>query len=245
MFLLVLSLLTLAAGPALLTVIHPESRGRAALDAFVVVGIAGLVLLHVVPEAVEIAGWPAATATALGVAFPLLLHRIYPNGFRAADTGAAVGGLVALLTHSMLDGVSLATSGPRPALALAVVLHRLPLGLAVWWLGQTVIGRRAALAILFTEGAGTLLGYGLGDVLEAVLNAKALPVFQAFMAGTVLHVVVGHGPHTEGTEDGADPTHAGHGGHGGVRGFRPGRRGAGVLGALLAVAFLLALHLAE
>lgn len=34
----------------------------------------------------------------------------------------------------------------------------------------------------------------LGDAALALLNVRVLPVFQALMAGTVLHVVWGHGP---------------------------------------------------
>lgn len=248
MLLLALSLATLAAGPVLLTFLHPQSRGRTALDAFVVVAIAGLLLLHVVPEAVETAGWPAATALALGLAFPLLLHRLYPSGLRGADASAALLGLAALLTHAMLDGVSLSTADRVPALAMAVVVHRLPLGVAVWWLGVTTIGRRAAVAILLTEALGTGLGFAVGEAAESLLTHRALPIFQAFMAGTVLHVVVGHAPTGGGTVEmgsGASGAHGAHGGHGGARIFAGERRVAAGLGALLAVAFLLALHAAE
>jgi hypothetical protein len=239
MLMLCLSLAALASGPALIAVMHPAGRGRAALDAFVLVGVAGLLLLHVLPDAVEAVGWPAGAAAVVGAALPGLLHRFFPHGNAQANRGAAIIGLLALLSHAMLDGVALGTSEPAAPLAVAVLLHRVPLSLSVWWLGQTVIGRRAAITILATEALGTILGVSLGDAALALLNVRVLPVFQALMAGTVLHVVWGHGPHVHGAEEACDDPHAAHA-HDDTP---PWRRHlwAAVLGAGLALAAILGL----
>lgn len=210
MLMLLLSLAALAAGPVLVALLHPAGRGRAALDAFVLVGVAGLILLHVLPAALSVAGWPAGTAAAAGAALPGLLHRFFPQGTRRTNTGVAVVGLIALLTHAALDGVALGTSAPNAPLALAVLLHRVPLSLSVWWLGLTVIGRRTAVTILATEGLGTLVGFAAGEAALQLLAGPALSVLQAMMAGTVLHVVWGHGPHVHVPDATCDDPHAVH-----------------------------------
>jgi hypothetical protein len=187
MALLALSLLALALGPLLVRVIRPHGPTARGFDAFVAVTIAGLVLLHVVPEAVRLAGWPAATCVAAGVAAPLFVHRLAPSLERLSPLMAVLG-LVALATHGMLDGFALRTAELEPQLAAAVVLHRIPLGLGMWWLGETHIGRRAAVLVLATEAVAQLMA------------GPALHCLQAFMAGMVLHVVAGHDPggHTHG-----------------------------------------------
>jgi hypothetical protein len=241
MFLLVLSLAALAAGPVTIALLHPASRGRAALDVFVLVGICGLVLLHVIPDAVEAVGWPAAVGAGIGLALPALLHRILPHGLGRAGTGVAALGLLALGAHAMLDGVALGTSETQLALAAAVVLHRLPLGLSIWWLGQTLIGRRAALVILGIEAGGTVAGFFLGGAAMDLLSVRALPVLQALLAGAVLHVVFGHGPHAQPAEECRD-TPDGH-----VHGLPSWRlhRAAAFFGGTLALAALLGLSTLE
>jgi hypothetical protein len=241
MSLLLLSLAGLAAGPVMLTLLHPASRGRAALDVFVLVGICGLVLLHVVPDAIEAAGWPAGAAAVLGLALPHVVHRILPHGLGRAGAGVALLGLLALGTHAMLDGVALGAAENQLALAAAVVLHRLPLGLSVWWLGQTLIGRRAALAILAIEAGGTIAGFLLGGAAADLLSVRALPILQALLAGSVLHVLFGHGPHAQPAEQCRD-TPDGH-----VHGQPSWRlhRAAAVFGGTLALAALVGLSQLE
>lgn len=241
MSLLVLSLAALVAGPVIIALLHPASRGRAALDVFVLVGIGGLVLLHVVPDAIEAAGWPAGLGAAVGLATPALLHRVMPHGLGRASTGLAALGLVALGAHAMLDGVALGTAETQLALAVAVLLHRVPLGLSIWWLGQTLIGVRAALIMLGIEAGGTIAGFFLGEAATALLSVRALPVLQAALAGAVLHVVFGHGPHAQPAEPCRD-TPDGH-----VHGQPSWRlhRGAAFFGGTLALAALVGLSTLE
>ena len=55
--LLLASLLALAIGPILHQLARVKGTMLAALDGFVYVAIGGVVLLHIVPESYELAGW--------------------------------------------------------------------------------------------------------------------------------------------------------------------------------------------
>ncbi|MEM7482406.1 MAG: hypothetical protein AAF481_14620 [Acidobacteriota bacterium] len=77
-------------------------------------------------------------------------------------------------------------------LALAVLLHRLPMALAIWWLVVPALGRRLAILILLTLGAGTLLGYGAAGRFLVDLSSPASAVFEATVGGMLLHVLFGH-----------------------------------------------------
>jgi len=178
--LLALSLFALALGPLMVRFVLSQDRTTSLIDAFSGTTIAGLVLLHVVPDAVK--------------AVPLFAQRLYPTVERFPPVVAALG-LVALAGHGVLDGVALSTATLEPQLAAAVVLHRLPMGLGMWVFGVSVTGRRAATLMLLTEAGATVLGFAAGDSVSTLLAGPALNYLQAFMAGMVLHVVAGRGSH--------------------------------------------------
>lgn len=163
---------------------RPFARGtiaRAGLDAFVVFGVASLVFFHVLPELFEQLG---IVSVALVVA-----------GFVAArvlDTGAeegpapvvAFGAFGALALHTALDGAALA--GGHDSLGVAIVLHRIPVGLLAWTLVSARFGRVAAVLALMALGGTTLLGY----VFAEAVHAPVLAAIQASVAGALLHVLV-------------------------------------------------------
>jgi zinc transporter ZupT len=75
-------------------------------------------------------------------------------------------------------------------MGLAVILHRLPVGLALWYLVAPHFGVRAALAVLLLMCVATALGFNLGPAWTAALDGAPLAWFQAFVAGSILHVIV-------------------------------------------------------
>ncbi len=83
------------------------------------------------------------------------------------------------------DG-ALATGGD---LALAVILHRIPVSLAIWMLTVPLFGRRAAIGVLLAVGASTVAGFELGGRLFGVTDSATFAVFSAFVAGSLVHVI--------------------------------------------------------
>jgi zinc transporter ZupT len=197
---LLATLLALAAGPVLYAAARRNARALAFLDGFVLVSIAGLVLLEVVPDTFVHGGtWSLAFLLA-GVFGPTLLESRFRRLERQAHIGALALAVLGLVVHALADGVVLAPAGGDWALPLAVVLHSIPVGMAAWWLLAPSFGAGPPLFALLAMGGGTIAGYHYGTALSELLSAQAWAWFQSLVAGSILHVVFGR-PHLHGAED--------------------------------------------
>ncbi len=192
--LLLTSLAALIVGPLLYRVADRARSGLTALDGFVMVAISGLVLVHIIPHSISSAGTIAVVLALIGFLGPGLLERAMHKVARETHLITLVLALFGLLVHALIDGAALGTSGGDhdhgSVLAVAVALHRLPVAITIWWLLRPSWGRSAAIATLIGLGAATVAGYSMADSLEATLHAKWLWYFQAFVAGSLLHVVI-------------------------------------------------------
>ncbi len=120
----------------------------------------------------------------------------------------AAGGLGGFAGHR--DGAALALPHRDPPaesaslLAVAVLLHRLPIGVALGWILVPHRGWLAALSAATLVGAATVGGFILGAPQIAALPVGGLAIFQALVAGTLLHVVFdhAHGPAPRGRQAG-------------------------------------------
>ena len=219
---LLLSLLPLALGP-LLVAWARRSRGSAVwLDAFVIVTVGGMVLLHILPESLGRGGWWALGAFVIGLLAPVLAEQgLAPTG-KGTRAVALVLALVALLFHSMIDGVWLTDHsghdhaghdhGATNLLSWAVLLHRLLEGLGIWWVVPRTLGVPMAVLTSVVLGVGTILGYSLGDDLLAHAPATGIAVLEALLCGSLAHVVVhAHIPPPRDGERRASPASGGEG----------------------------------
>jgi hypothetical protein len=181
----------LLVGPAVLGPLRRRPALASGLDGFVVASIPGLIFLHFVPGAVEEQHLAVLAALVVGFLLPLVLER----GVRAAEEGADRWGLFLGLTglaiHAGLDGAALATvSGGDPSLGLAVILHRLPVGIAVWWLVTRTTGRTSGLAALGGLAVATGVGFAFGDGVTGIFGGSELVrLYQAAVGGSLVHVV--------------------------------------------------------
>ncbi len=196
MSLLLISIAALLAGPLMVGAVGPGPRARGVLDGYVLATIGGLVAVHLAPMALDAAGPWALVAMTLGVALPWLverrLHAAREEQAHAGSVMFAVGGLA---LHALLDGAALATPDAHghvhEALALAVIVHRLPMGLLVWWAMSDVAGRRAVIAMLALMAGATVVGYFASEPLLRQLPPLGVALFIAAVAGALLHVL-GH-----------------------------------------------------
>ena len=214
MTLLLASLLAVLAAPVVIGVLRRLPGGAAPgfFDGFVTVSIGGLVLLHILPHAAAEGGIWAVVAAIFGVLIPVaceaMVDRRSGRGGRSVTLVVALSGLA---LHALLDGVALTAGSHGHAhahdrlLALAVVLHRLPVGIAIWWVVTPLHGRGIAATALSVIAVATTVGFFGAGTVHPVLDGSGWAVFQALVAGALLHVVVGHGRAGPAEREGGSP----------------------------------------
>lgn len=200
MELFVASIGALLIGPLAARMLRARRGALVALDGFVLVGLLVLLGFEVLPEAFAEAGGYAAVAAAAGFVLPSLAERRLSQ-FKLSPM--VVLALAGLAVHGMLDGAALEAADhhghhhghgdSEVMLAVAVVLHRLPMGLFVWWT-VAPYSRKGAWLVLAIEAGATAVGFFGAESLLAALPQTGLAIFQALVAGSLVHVIVAHGP---------------------------------------------------
>ncbi|MCO5172295.1 MAG: permease [Planctomycetes bacterium] len=200
---LLLGLAALALGPLLAGALARRERLRAALDGFILCIVVGLCLAVLMPHALSALG-PAAVPLALvGFAVPLLAERWLARHRPGETPGVLYAALVGLLLHEALDGAGLAGGDHghhHEATTLAILFHRVPVGLLVWWSVEPLLGRRATWGVLALMGAATVTGFALAHEVEEHLGGGFAGVVHALLAGALLHVMFDHAPERAGVE---------------------------------------------
>ena len=195
---LIAALAALAAGPILDAGARRRRGFVPVLDGLVMAAIPGLIFLEYVPSAVEEGHWGVLLALLVGFALPVAVERTTRRASHRTHLWALLAGLSGFALHSALDGAALSTlpAGAPASLPLAAVLHRLPVGVAVWWLVAKEVNRRAGIASLAMLMLATLGGYALGGAVDRLaLDSGVLLLYQAVVGGSLVHVVIHqHGP---------------------------------------------------
>jgi uncharacterized protein len=198
MFLMLISLVALAAGPLLFRAARTAPWSLALLDGFVVMAIVGLVMLHILPHAMATVGLGAVMAALVGLLGPGLLERWLRQAARQTHSATVALAIAGLIVHAFFDGIALSSSAGHGAtaelVAMAVVLHRLPVAITVWWILSSEGRIRAPVAALTAMGVATVAGYSTGGAISDVLSDRWVAYVQSLVAGSVLHVVF-HRPH--------------------------------------------------
>ena len=194
----ILAIAMLAVGPLVDRGLRGMRWAHGLLDGFVLASVGGLLVLHILPDAIRMAGFWAVCGLIVGGFGPPALERWGKFAASKAHTATLVFALFGLIVHATADGVAIAAAGLNDehgrALALAVALHRIPVGLVVWVLVRPVYGVRRAIEVLVLISVSTAVGFSLAEPLLIVLDGTGLAVFQALVAGTLVHVIV-HRPH--------------------------------------------------
>ncbi|MGA1191419.1 MAG: hypothetical protein ACO3XO_03960, partial [Bdellovibrionota bacterium] len=200
MFMLIFACLSLLAGPLLYQFVNRSPRALNAIDGFIFVSISGLLLLHLLAESEQSFGFMSLSVLALGLFGPLLLERFFHRIEHEVHLATMILGAVGFLIHTSIDGAALALNHVEDSvahggssvisLASAIVIHRLPVGLTLWWLLKPRFGMPIAFFSLVCAVAATIGGYLLaeGPVVQSL--EYTFPWVEAFVAGSILHVVL-------------------------------------------------------
>lgn len=184
-----LSTIALLAGPFIYALGRRNKITERLLDALIIAAIAWIIGVHIVPDAVQVAGWPALAFLAIGMAFPYALRRIFHLATNAMHTALLFIAALALVLHAVIDGIAL-LPGSGEQLSIAVILHRLPVGMAIWWTFRPAIGTKTAIAAFVLIVSATALSVYFGGPVIELAESRMLALFQVFVAGSLADMVI-------------------------------------------------------
>jgi hypothetical protein len=192
---LILSIAALLLGPAIYTAGRRNPMARRVLDGLILLSIAAIIIVHVVPEALQHGGKLTFVIILLGLAFPALLERLFRSASDTAHLFIVALAAAGLLIHAVVDGVALLPESGT-SLAYAIVLHRLPVGMAIWCVVRPNFGTVIAASVFALVIAATAAGYFVGASILELAETRTVALLQAFISGSLIHVVIfRHGHH--------------------------------------------------
>jgi hypothetical protein len=175
-----------------------------------------LVLIQVFGHQIEHSGWELGSiltlmgAMALGLLIPIAIEHVSHGIARKTEALSIVAGFLGLFLHALLEGASLNTD--QPITTLPIAIHRIAVGLMIWWILQPRYGSVIAIAGIAGFLVTTTTGFFLSGMLANEFVGSSY--FQAFVAGSLLHVVFHeshHGsPHSHNTLEKDKHSHHGH-----------------------------------
>jgi hypothetical protein len=203
MLYLIASCIALLFGPLFYRYFSSGSGLQKGLDGFIFVSLGGLVLIHILPELLEHGGFITLFFVLLGVWGPTASEKLFHRYSNITHNITLILGIGGLLLHTITDGGAMVLAqqeGNSTLLALGVIMHRLPVGVAIWWLLKPQVGTRWASVVLAAMMVLTAVGYFAGEHLLTQLSLENTVYLQAFVTGSILHVVL-HQPHGHQHED--------------------------------------------
>ena len=185
---LALSIVALLLGPLIYGLSQGNRVARQVLDGFIFITIAGIICVNIIPEALAVGGTLAVIFLLVGIAFPVIVEHGFRGALHEAHVVVLVLAALGLVIHAIIDGIALLPA-QGSELAHAVILHRLPVGMAIWWSLRPSLGTPVAVAAIVTISFATALSYLLGAPMVELAEAKSLALFQAFVSGSLIHIV--------------------------------------------------------
>jgi len=206
MLLLLLSLIALLIGPLTLKVIGHNKRLDDFLFPFVLVSVGSLLLFDVLPVLWGNIGYALLPLLLLGFFGPSLAEITFRRFAHKTHSFALLLGILGLLTHSALDGAAVVTVEGNEMLPYAVVLHRLVVGLSLWWIVYPLWGNKKSMVVFALMLVTTAIGFYIGEKQLFSMHNTAIDYFQAVVSGTLLHVII-HRPHSHDHKHGEPHAH--------------------------------------
>ncbi len=201
-----LSIIALLAGPFIYAWGRRVPTAKQILDGFVLITVAGIVCVYIIPDSIRFGGVAAFGFLAAGLAFPVLLEHAFHRSIPKAHVFIVVLAAAGLLLHAVIDGIALspemgdalASRGTHPEfggsmgnsqLAAGVILHRIPVGMAIWWAVRPGFGTGAAVVTFALLIIATGFAWFFGAPIVELAETRSIAWFQAFIAGSLVHVV--------------------------------------------------------
>jgi len=197
--LLILSLVAISSGPLLYQLYTFNRKAIDVVDRAVFLIVGGLVVFHLVPHAIEDIGWLAFPLLFIGASIPAIIEKGRGSLHERAHIITILIICIGILVHAFLDGMALLMPHNHShdadfGLPLAVIFHRIPVGLTIWMLARPQYGITKAIGIIAILCLATTLGFFLSSYLSGIIDHTVTSGINAIVSGSLLHILF-HSPH--------------------------------------------------
>ncbi|MCY4234083.1 MAG: hypothetical protein OXE59_10155 [Bacteroidetes bacterium] len=178
-------------GVLLYPLLHDRLKFRRLFDRSMYVIVPVLVLSQVIGHEIAHSGWAPKIILillgimTLGIFIPIVIEHMYRQIAPTTEALSIIAGFLGLGLHALLEGASL--NAETPTAMLPIMVHRLTVGLMIWWILHPRYGSFIAVIGIAWLLLVTIIGFTLADLVPHELTGSNL--FQAFVAGSLLHVI--------------------------------------------------------
>lgn len=198
--LLFFSFVALALGPLLVWIARSHAWSTVSIDSFCLVTVSGFALLHLLPESAATAGWIVLPLALVGFLLPTLAERTLHHGHAGVRGTVLTLAFLGIAAHATLDGLLLAGDSlvldhpghqhTQELTAWAIILHRIPEGVGIWWIVPRTLGVLPAALVSVVSVLATTFGFCLGGEALTDTSQRGLALLQSLLVGSLLHVVL-------------------------------------------------------
>ncbi len=189
--LLALAIMATLLGPFIYVVFRKQPTLKQGVDAFILVITAGIILFQVLPEIYRTLGFLSIILVVAGMGLPGIIEYLFRRAAARTHLLTLILGVVGLLVHGVVDGGALTMSQYEAGsmLPLAIIFHRTPISMTLWWLIKPQFGTAYAVTVIVILITGTLAGFYFSSVVMMQLHNREFMIFEAIVSGTLLHVL--------------------------------------------------------
>ena len=189
---LLLSIVSLFVGPVLYQWFRRGGFAAKAFDSLIIAVLILLMVLLLIPESWAELGYVSVALILSGYLLPGLLEHLIKKAAHALHLVSLLLALAGLALHAMLDGAALNAGESEIAsnLSMAIVIHRLGVGMMIWMMVQPLFGRKIAFGVLGFAALATVGGYYLSEVVMGLEGDYTMSVIQALIIGMIIHSLV-------------------------------------------------------
>lgn len=190
----ILALLAPVAGVLLYVWLHNRPDTMRMIDTIVFVALPVLVAWQIFPHVWLERQITPLLAVVAGGGVLYLIEKISHRVAQHTDNLTILLGVASMVLHALLEGGALMPATASAPFAFAVILHRVAVGLLIWWLLEPRHGVVVAIVGVGAILVATMIGFAAGTEILPDEHA-VLELYQAFVAGSLLHVVFHQGRH--------------------------------------------------
>lgn len=190
----ILALLSSVLGPVLYYFIPEKTRTSGFMDGLIITALVGLVTLHIVPESLEYSGTVTIAAVVLGLIGPSIFSKLTKRSECEIQKPFLIFTALGFIAHNMLDGAALVIHPDEQSsthlLALAVVVHRLIVSMALWRTSSKDFGFIKCCLGLIGLSFAMAFGYFFSEQIFTRMEAGILHILQSLSCGMLFHILL-------------------------------------------------------